>query len=86
MSEERFNPKDNPIPEHLREVMNNVARLIDGAIHEATRRYDKRVGFVLFTFDFGAGGNLSYISNAEREDVLDTLEEFLRRNGRLQHG
>lgn len=40
-------------------------------------------GFVLLTFDFGPGGNLAYVSNADRDDTIRTLREWLRRQGAL---
>lgn len=35
------------------------------------------MGFALFVFDFGERGNLAYCSNAEREDMIKTVEEWL---------
>lgn len=34
------------------------------------------VGFALLLFNFGDGGNLAYVSNAVRADLVKTLEEF----------
>jgi hypothetical protein len=36
-------------------------------------------GFTLLLFTFGPGGSLSYISNADRSDMLLTMKEFIRR-------
>ncbi len=36
-------------------------------------------GFNLLLFTFGAGGNLFYISNAERADVIATMREYINR-------
>lgn len=36
-------------------------------------------GFNLLMFQFGEGGSLFYISNAQREDVLATMKEFIRK-------
>lgn len=74
-----FRSKDDPIPEDLREVMNDIAGMLDGAIKEHA---DRPMGFLLLTFDFGENGTLSYISNAQRDDILSLLEEFLHKNGR----
>jgi hypothetical protein len=38
-------------------------------------------GFALFLFDFGEGGNLFYISNGTRDDVLTTLSEWIQIEG-----
>lgn len=35
------------------------------------------VGFTLLVFDFGERGNLAYISNAVREDMLAAMREFI---------
>lgn len=35
------------------------------------------VGFALLIFDFGTGGNLAWISNADRAEMLNTLKEFI---------
>jgi hypothetical protein len=40
------------------------------------------VGFALFLFDFGAGGAISYISNAQRETMVRTVREWLARQER----
>jgi len=36
-------------------------------------------GFTLLLFTFGPGGALSYISNADRSDMLLTMKEFINR-------
>lgn len=41
--------------------------------------HGERVGFVLMVFDFGDKGNLAYISNSQREDVISTLKEITAR-------
>ena len=40
-------------------------------------------GFCLMMFDFGKDGVMSYISNAQRENMIHILHEFL---GRLSAG
>jgi hypothetical protein len=40
-------------------------------------------GFILLTFDFGPGGNLAYVSNANRDDAIRALREWLVRQGAL---
>ena len=34
-------------------------------------------GFALILFDFGERGNLAYMSNGEREDMLRVLQELI---------
>lgn len=38
------------------------------------------MGFTLLMFDFGEGGNMFYISNGQREDVLKSMQEFIDKN------
>jgi hypothetical protein len=35
------------------------------------------IGFALLLFDFGDGGGMAYMSNAEREDMIQAVEELL---------
>lgn len=64
-------PRINPemTPEH-RAAGRRLADVISEALHAGT-------GFALLIFDFGEGGNLSYISNAQREDMLRAMREFI---------
>lgn len=39
------------------------------------------VGFMLFVFDFGEGGNIAYLSNAQRPDARKAIAEWLQRTG-----
>lgn len=39
-------------------------------------------GFNLMLFAYGTGGDLFYISSAQRADVLDIMREYIRRNTR----
>jgi hypothetical protein len=65
--------------------LEQTARDIGGVIAEAIRksRGHGKVGFALMLFDFGAGGNSTYVSNAERQDMILALEELL---GHLKAG
>lgn len=38
-----------------------------------------KIGFAFFVFTFGEGGNLAYISSADREGVIGSLKEWLAR-------
>jgi hypothetical protein len=68
---------DDPIQSH-HEVMKEIGHLIDGAIEAAGQK--GKVGFALMLFDFGSGGYLSYLSNAERDTILQAMREFIDRN------
>lgn len=68
---------DDPIPDDIRGVMNGIGHLIDEAIGEHA---DRKMGFMLMVFDFGEGSRMSYISNAERGDILKALQEFIEKH------
>ena len=72
-----FNSTDDPIPENIRGVMNDIGHVLQDAINEHA---DRPMGFLLLVFDFGEGGTTSYISNAQRDDAMALLREFLERN------
>lgn len=68
--------RPGPIDKEVAETMTDIGRTIAGALPEGW-------GFCLLTFQFGAGtdgtgGNTNYMSNANREDMIATLEEFLK--------
>jgi hypothetical protein len=39
----------------------------------------RRYGFALMIFDFGKGGDLFYTSNAQREDMVRLMQEFIEK-------
>jgi len=51
-----------------------IGRTIQGGLPET-------VGFVLFLFDFGEGGHMTWISNANRDDMMLALREFMSKEG-----
>lgn len=53
----------------LRESMNRVGKII-GEV------FDGR-GFALLVFDFGPDGTMNYLSNAQRDDMLAAMKEFI---------
>lgn len=57
------------LPEKLRAAIATLEKQFPG------------LGLALFVFDFGAGG-LSYISNADRSDMVRAVREWLRKNDR----
>lgn len=46
----------------------------------AKTRMPLGMGFTLLMFDFGGGGNMFYISNGQRKDVLKSMQEFIDKN------
>ena len=61
-----------PDAAEFKPLLQDLGRLIGGMLPTGW-------GFTLLMFTFGAGGSLFYISNAQREDVLNTMREFLQR-------
>lgn len=70
---------DDPIREEHRVAMNDIAKQIDRALRDNGLK--GKVGFALLVFDFGGGGFMNYISNADRDDMLRAMGEFIARNG-----
>lgn len=52
----------------------DIGRTIGGAL-------PKGVGFALLVFDFGEDGHMTWISNAQRDDMLRALQEFMQKEG-----
>lgn len=64
-----------PIEPEFYEMMNKLAHGLD---HMFNQGEEKRIGFILMTFNFGdKPGRCNYISNAQREDVVVLLREQL---------
>lgn len=67
-----------------REDVENAARELGLALSKSLeKRAGEPVGFALLVFDFGDGGSLAYMSNAERTGVIKAMKEFLQREGAL---
>lgn len=70
-------PKHAPIPGDIKEIMQAIGHTINEMINEEA---DRPMCFLLMVFDVGEGGVTSYLSNANREDVLTMLDEFLEKS------
>lgn len=66
--------KQQPIEPHLRKIMNDIGKTLANTINEVG---EGKYGFCLFVFNFGEKGRINYISNAQREDMVATLKEFI---------
>jgi hypothetical protein len=64
--------ENDPIEEEHFAKMNAIGQLLK----EEFAGY----GFLLMVFDFGDEGMMNYLSNADREDVLNCLREFIKKN------
>ena len=54
------------LPSRLREAITAVEGIMP-----------PRTGVIVFAFDFGGGGGMSYISNAQRADAIAALKEWI---------
>jgi hypothetical protein len=55
-------------------------RVIGGLLRNAVSDLGgPRIGFALLLFNFGDGGSIAYMSNAERRDMINALEELIAR-------
>lgn len=66
--EEKFEVKNEKLETTLREW----GRKMKAVLPEG-------VGYTLFLYDYGAKGNMFYLSTAQREDMLKSLEEFIEK-------
>lgn len=66
-------------PEYI-EVMRALGRAIDETLNDDEG--PKTTGFCLLVFPFGQSNNehrCNYLSNADREDMIATMKEFIAR-------
>lgn len=68
-----------PIESKHRELMNELAALIDAYFNGNVR--PKKIAFCLLIANFGdiEGGRVNYISNANRDDMLSLAKEWIAR-------
>jgi len=59
--------------------MNDIGNIIGRVIQEQVNKGDEKYGFALFMFDFKPG-RISYISNADRQDMLAAIKEFIAKS------
>jgi hypothetical protein len=81
MSDDKLKLGDAPIEPQYRELMNNLARGLDKIFNGDAKGADRKTGFVLLVFPFGArDGRCNYISNgASRDDVVIMMKEQIKR-------
>lgn len=85
--------QEQPIHEEYRTQMNAIAKVLDETFNglAATREAGQRkIAFALLVFPFGEPSDdrrSNYISNANREDMLAAMKEFIARSeGRFAAG
>lgn len=76
-------PDHREIPPEFRELMNTLAQTLDDVFNpppaSGLPRGEKRIGFFLTCFEFSAPGRFNYISNAEKLDVKQMLQDIVAR-------
>jgi hypothetical protein len=71
---------DQPIEEEHRELMNGLANALDEVFNGKMKGKDRKIGFVLMVFPLeDHDGRCSYISNANRKDILTLFREQVKR-------
>lgn len=72
-----------PISPQYMQLMNGLAQMLDEAFNGKVKAADRSTGFALLVFPFGLThtdkDRVNYISNAEREDMLVAMKEFIAR-------
>ena len=66
--------------ELMREKLQAMARWIKEQLPS------KDWGFILFAFTYGPLGNMLYVANAQRDDVVQALREFIAKNSPKEYG
>lgn len=54
-------------------VMQDLARHIESKIP------NKKYGFILLVTEYGDNGRMHYVSNCQREDVVEVMKEFIEK-------
>lgn len=68
----------DPIDLKHSKTMNEVA--------DSLRHIFGGYGFCLLVFDFGESGRMNYISNAERESMIEAMQEFIDKHKEQTEG
>lgn len=71
MIDERYEVVD----EEKQRALRTIAALVDGETPDG-------MGFAVFLFDFGEGGAMFYMSNAQREDIVSSMKEWIAKQER----
>lgn len=64
-----FKVHDEKIEERLKDLGNRMRSACEGTGY----------GFALLLFSFGEGGNMFYTSNAQRDDIVNAMREFIEK-------
>ena len=67
----------DPIEPKYHDTMNEVAKALDQVF--------KGCGWTLLVFDWGDKGRMNYISNAQRQDMIACMKEFIAKDEGRHH-
>ncbi len=70
---DNFEVKNEEIASRLRDIGDRIHRAINDSSLAG------KMGFALLIFEFGENGATFYISDAQRRDMINVLEEFTER-------
>jgi len=75
-----------PTLEPLEKVCRKIGGLIGNAVDDHNRWYtdSPRVGFMLLMFTFDEGGWMTYLSNCERNSMIEAMKEFIAKHEEAQ--
>jgi hypothetical protein len=77
--EDGMTPEQRAMQEHLEKTARKIASLFDSALNP-NRPLKREVGFAVLLFGFGDPPQpATWISNAERGDLIRAVEEWLER-------
>ncbi len=62
-----------------RAALEEIAQVFAGIL--LNLGFEGKLGFAVLVFDFGTGGNLGWVSNAQREDMINAMKEFIEKGG-----
>lgn len=73
---------EQPAQDQYRAILDALAKGIDEIVNAGATKPEDKLGFALLMFPFGEkpDGRINYISNAQREDMLVAMKEFISRN------
>lgn len=74
--------QEQPIEPTLVAIMNDIGKVIGGALKEHTKYSKDKYGFCLLMFGLGGSESMrmNYIANVVRKDMLAAMKEFIARN------
>jgi len=76
-------PVLSPMEQTCQAIGQRIGEVLDA--HSDANPDSPRIGFVLLTFTFGDDGWMTYVSNAQREDVVRSMYEFIAKQPTTQH-